>query len=100
MDSLKSSSEEDEITATGAAETGKKKLAIVSGVQRFQVKLFKIIFLGNSSYDGSLILGFSQPGESSSKADASLKGGATKDSHSDAGSISQVQYQLIVEHSV
>jgi len=49
-DSLKSSSEEDEITTTGAAETetGKRKLAMVSGVQSFQVKSFKIIFLGNS----------------------------------------------------
>ena len=49
-DSLKSSSEEDEITTTGAAETetGRRKSAIGSGAQSFQVKLFKIIFLGNS----------------------------------------------------
>jgi hypothetical protein len=39
-----------EIATTGAAETetGRRKLAIGSGVQSFQVKLFKIIFLGNS----------------------------------------------------
>ncbi len=73
-DSLKSSSEDDGITKTGAIEAGKKKLIKVSGVQGFQVKLFKIIFVKNSSFDGSLIRCFWQPGESSSRCVAARRG--------------------------
>ncbi len=96
---MKSSSNDEEITASGAVETGKNKLLKNSGVQGFQVKIFKINFLGNSSYDGSLTRGFLQPGGSPSKADISQPGGATKVSRSisQADLMSQVQYSIIVE---